>query len=159
MIDNNFRFSSNALYSLYSVETSANLRYTVWSRGTIHDNTKHEVIDHTKWSSHATMYLIYTSSVYKNYPVMQDAHDKWRQYPHRRPVQFHMRLACKKDTFFQIRKAVPGSKWNRTSIRTMLVHQACSQNKIYIVIAFDHSYCIRIKQILPICTLTYVNSD
>lgn len=104
MIDNNFRFSSNVLYSLYSVETSANLRYTVWSRGTIHDNTKHEVIDHTKWSSHATMYLIYTSSVYKNYPVMQDAHDKWRQYPHRRPVQFHMRLACKKTHFSRSEK-------------------------------------------------------
>lgn len=104
MIDNNFRFSSNALYSLYSVGTSANLRYTVWSRGTVHDNTKHEVMDHTKWSSHATVYLIYTSSVYKNYPVMQDAHDKWRQYPHRRPVQFHMRLACKKTHFSRSEK-------------------------------------------------------
>lgn len=157
MIDNNFRFSSNALYSLYSVEASANLRYTVWSRGTIHDNTKHEVMDHTKWSSHATMYLIYTSSVYKNYPVMQDAHDKWRQYPHRRPVQFHMRLACKKTHFSRSEKQFQAQ--HETEQVSMLVHQACSQNKIYIVIAFDHSYCIRIKQILPICTLTYVNSD
>lgn len=41
----------------------------------------------------------------------------------------------------------------------MLVHVARSQKKIYIIIAFDHNYYIWIKESLPICTLTYVQSD
>lgn len=159
MIDNNFRFSSNALYSLSSVETSANLRYTAWRRGTIHDNTKHEVIDHTKWSPHATFVFNLHKLCLQKLP--SNARFTWQMKTtsSQKASTISHEAGMQNDTFFLLRKAMPGSKWSRTNMKTMLVHQSCSENKIYFVIAFDHNYCIWIKQILPICTLTYLQSD
>lgn len=48
--------------------------------------------------------------------------------------------------------AMSHSKWNRISSVCWCIKPTAKTN--YIFISFDHSYCIWIKQNLPICTLT-----
>lgn len=100
------------------------------------------------------LYLIYPISIkITQQNKIYKEHDKCSQHFY----LFLQQAGSKKTHFSSLEKeciSMSGSKWNRTNVKTMLVHKTYRQKYTYTFIAFYHNYYIWSKQILPICTLT-----